>query len=41
MQTFTKGIDIYNSLQIKVATYAQEISWCYDGQKITSLSRTR
>lgn len=38
---FTKGIDIYNSLQIKVATYAQEISWRYDGQKITSLSRTR
>ncbi len=38
---FTKGIDIYNSLGVKVATYAQEIFWCYNGSTITSKSRTR
>jgi len=37
----TDGIDVYNALGAKVATYSQNIFWCYNGSTITSKTRTR
>jgi len=40
-KTYTQGVNGYSLAGVKIWSYAWNITWCYDGAKITSVNKWR